>query len=209
MLDRVGAIFVALYLLVSFHAHEYGDDEEAPAEFLPAFAYRMIDEGASVVVGHGPHLLRGMEIYKGCPIFYSLGNFVGQNELVSRLPADSYERFRVDPQLTPGMVFKTRTDNDRKSFPADRRFWETAVEQGWTALAVPEAQGGLGLGRIELGLVAQASGAATAGAPFLTSSYGTIRALLAADAELPTLWLPVSGCCRTMILEFSLCSCAI
>jgi poly-gamma-glutamate capsule biosynthesis protein CapA/YwtB (metallophosphatase superfamily) len=114
-------------VLVSFHAHEYGDDEEAPAEFLPTFAYRMIDEGASLVVGHGPHLLRGMEVYKGCPIFYSLGNFVGQNELVSRLPADSYERFRVDPQLTPGMVFKTRTDDDRKSFPADRRFWETIV----------------------------------------------------------------------------------
>ncbi|MGY3617869.1 hypothetical protein [Bradyrhizobium sp. USDA 10063] len=61
------------------------------------------------------------------PIFYSLGNFVGQNELVSRLPSDAFERFRVDPQLTPGMVFKQRTDSDRKSFPVDRRLWETVV----------------------------------------------------------------------------------
>ncbi|WP_027581550.1 CapA family protein [Bradyrhizobium sp. Ai1a-2] len=114
-------------VMVSFHAHEYGEDVEDPAEFLPAFAHRMIDEGAHLVVGHGPHLLRGMEIYQGCPIFYSLGNFVGQNELVSRLPSDAYERFRVDPTLTPGMVFKQRTDSDRKSFPADSRFWETVV----------------------------------------------------------------------------------
>ena len=62
----------------------------------------------------------------------------------------------------------------------DQPFWDTAVEQGWTALAVPEAHGGLGLGLTELGLVAQAAGAATAGAPYLTVGYGAAQALLAA-----------------------------
>ncbi|HVJ51204.1 MAG TPA: CapA family protein [Aliidongia sp.] len=115
-------------VLVSFHAHEYGEnDMERPAEFLPDFARRMIDEGAHIVAGHGPHLLRGMEIYKGRPIFYSLGNFIGQNELVPRLPSDSYERFRADPQMTPGMVYKQRSDDDRKGFPAETRFWETVM----------------------------------------------------------------------------------
>jgi poly-gamma-glutamate capsule biosynthesis protein CapA/YwtB (metallophosphatase superfamily) len=114
-------------VMVSLHAHEFGGHEEVPAAFLPIFARRMIDEGAHLVVGHGPHLLRGMEIYQGRPIFYSLGNFIGQNELVPRLPADAYERFRADPALTPGMVFNQRADNDRKSFPSDRRFWETVV----------------------------------------------------------------------------------
>ncbi|WP_407157154.1 CapA family protein [Bradyrhizobium sp. STM 3557] len=114
-------------VLVSLHAHEFGNHEEQPAEFLPVFARRMIDEGADLVVGHGPHLLRGMEIYRGQPIFYSLGNFIGQNELVPRLPADAYERFRADAALTPGMLFNQRADNDRKSFPSDRRFWETVV----------------------------------------------------------------------------------
>lgn len=60
----------------------------------------------------------------------------------------------------------------------DRPFWDTATAQGWSALAVPEAQGGLGLGLVELGLVAQATGAATAGAPFLTTNHGAVRALL-------------------------------
>ena len=41
----------------------------------------------------------------------------------------------------------------------DKRFWNTVIEQGWTAIGIPEAQGGIGLGLIELGLVAQACGA--------------------------------------------------
>ncbi|MDP3674266.1 MAG: acyl-CoA dehydrogenase family protein [Novosphingobium sp.] len=73
----------------------------------------------------------------------------------------------------------------------DKRFWDTAVEQGWTAIGIPEAHGGIGLGLIELGLVAQACGAATAGAPFLTSGHGAVAALLGSDdAESRSLWLP-------------------
>lgn len=114
-------------VMVSFHAHEQGEDKETPSMFLPVFARRMIDEGADLVVGHGPHLLRGMEMYQGKPIFYSLGNFFGQNELVPRLPSDSYERFRADPALKPGEVYRKRTDNDRRGFPSDRKFWESVV----------------------------------------------------------------------------------
>ena len=91
----------AAWVVVSLHAHEQGATKEAPAGFIGVFARRMIDEGADVVVGHGPHLLRGMEIYRGKPIFYSLGNFVGQNELTYKLPSDSYETFRVDPATPP------------------------------------------------------------------------------------------------------------
>ncbi|HWL82279.1 MAG TPA: CapA family protein [Roseomonas sp.] len=114
-------------VLLSLHAHEQGGDKDLPAEFIPAFARRMIDEGADLVVGHGPHLLRGMEIYRGKPIFYSLGNFIGQNELVPRIPADSYARFRAAPELTPIAVYRQRTTNDTKGFPSDRRFWESVV----------------------------------------------------------------------------------
>ncbi|MCX7361802.1 MAG: CapA family protein [Alphaproteobacteria bacterium] len=114
-------------VLVSIHAHEQGDSKEIPAEFLPVFAREMIDKGADLVVGHGPHLLRGMEIYKGKPIFYSLGNFIGQNELVPKMPSDAYERFRADPDLTPGQVYQKRTNNDQGGFPSDRRYWESVA----------------------------------------------------------------------------------
>jgi poly-gamma-glutamate capsule biosynthesis protein CapA/YwtB (metallophosphatase superfamily) len=39
------------------------------------FAHRMIDSGADVVIGHGPHVTRAMEVYKNRFIAYSLGNF--------------------------------------------------------------------------------------------------------------------------------------
>ena len=73
----------------------------------------------------------------------------------------------------------------------DTQFWSTAVEQGWTALAIPEEHGGLGLGLIELGLIAQAAGAVTAGAPFLTTNFGAGELLAASGkAELKQEWLP-------------------
>ena len=42
---------------------------------LPLFAHAVIDAGADLVLGHGPHVLRAMEIYKGRLIDYSMGNF--------------------------------------------------------------------------------------------------------------------------------------
>jgi len=114
-------------VLVSLHAHEQLGSKEVPAEFMGAFAREMIDAGADLVVGHGPHLLRGLELYKGKPIFYSLGNFIGQNELVAKIPADGYERFRAEPDLTPGQVYQKRTQGDQAGFPADRRYWESIV----------------------------------------------------------------------------------
>jgi poly-gamma-glutamate capsule biosynthesis protein CapA/YwtB (metallophosphatase superfamily) len=42
---------------------------------LPAFARTVIDAGADVVLGHGPHVLRGIELYKDRLVVYSMGNF--------------------------------------------------------------------------------------------------------------------------------------
>jgi alkylation response protein AidB-like acyl-CoA dehydrogenase len=70
-------------------------------------------------------------------------------------------------------------------------FWTIAREQGWTAVALPEAYGGLGLGLVELGLVALQAGRSLSGAPFLTASFGTARAILDhGDEALKQQWLP-------------------
>jgi poly-gamma-glutamate capsule biosynthesis protein CapA/YwtB (metallophosphatase superfamily) len=47
------------------------------------FSHTVIDAGADLVVGHGPHVLRGMEFYKGRLIAYSMGNFAGYKALIS------------------------------------------------------------------------------------------------------------------------------
>jgi capsule synthesis protein PGA_cap len=46
-----------------------------------AFAHAVVHAGADLVVGHGPHVLRGMEWYRGRLVAYSLGNFVGYGTL--------------------------------------------------------------------------------------------------------------------------------
>jgi poly-gamma-glutamate capsule biosynthesis protein CapA/YwtB (metallophosphatase superfamily) len=58
-----------------FHGENRGD----PIKFSRA----VIDAGADVVVGHGPHVLRGMQFYKGRLIAYSLGNFAGGGKTLS------------------------------------------------------------------------------------------------------------------------------
>lgn len=46
-----------------------------PAVFQRDLAHRLIDAGASIIIGHHPHVPQGWETYCGAPIFYSLGNF--------------------------------------------------------------------------------------------------------------------------------------
>jgi hypothetical protein len=48
-----------------------------------AFTHAVVDAGADLVVGSGPHVLRGMEWYRGRLIAYSLGNFVGYHTLAT------------------------------------------------------------------------------------------------------------------------------
>ncbi|WP_434222028.1 CapA family protein [Limnospira platensis CENA597] len=48
------------------------------------FARTMIDAGADLVLGHGPHVPRALELYNGKLIAYSLGNFLGYRTLSTR-----------------------------------------------------------------------------------------------------------------------------
>jgi hypothetical protein len=83
-----GALKKADVVIVLMHAGAEGSDkthtpkgaEHAYGEFRGsprAFAHAMIDAGASAVLGSGPHVVRGIERYKGKLIAYSLGNFAG------------------------------------------------------------------------------------------------------------------------------------
>jgi hypothetical protein len=66
----------------------------------------------------------GVEIYKGKPIFYSVGNFVFQNETVGFFPADAYERFDLDLKATPSDFLDARTNGGKKGHPSDPAYWE-------------------------------------------------------------------------------------
>lgn len=61
-------------LIVSFH---WGIEESfAIANEQRQLAHELLDLGADMIIGHHPHQFQGIEIYKGKPIMYSLGNFL-------------------------------------------------------------------------------------------------------------------------------------
>ena len=83
------------YVIVTYHAGAEGSPaiwhDNREEEFMGenrgnkvAFSRAMIDAGADLVVGHGPHVLRAAECYQGKPIVYSLGNFVGVGGLSAK-----------------------------------------------------------------------------------------------------------------------------
>ncbi|MBA2540532.1 MAG: CapA family protein [Deltaproteobacteria bacterium] len=65
--------------LIVVQAHWGQEYQDAPARWQIDAAHAFIDAGADVVIGHHPHVLQGIERYKGGVIAYSLGNFVFPN----------------------------------------------------------------------------------------------------------------------------------
>jgi len=69
---------------------------------LPLFSKTVIDAGADLVLGHGPHVLRGMEIYKDRLIVYSMGNFA------------TYGMFRLENETALTAIFEIKMALDGK-----------------------------------------------------------------------------------------------
>jgi poly-gamma-glutamate capsule biosynthesis protein CapA/YwtB (metallophosphatase superfamily) len=115
------------HVIISSHTHEGGADRFSPPGFFVTFAHAMIDAGADVIVVSGPHVLRGIELYKGKPIFYSLANFIFQNETLLRQPPENYEPLGL-PQGSGVSDFNDRrSNNDTTGFPSDPYNWESVI----------------------------------------------------------------------------------
>lgn len=67
--------------------------------------------------------------------------------------------------------------------PYDKDLWNQVVEMGWTGTAIPEEYGGLGLGHLELCVIAEELGRAIAPIPFASSIYLACEALMVAGSE--------------------------
>lgn len=106
-------------VLVSIHSHEPDNATDAPAEFVREFARRAIDAGANLVLGHGPHRVRGVEVYGGGAILYSLGNFVYQ----------PIQDFRAADDFDAGLDLYSAAVGALPSRPAGRV--EMPVDSAW------------------------------------------------------------------------------
>lgn len=129
-----GAKKAADWLVYGIHCHEsamegefHGGSRVSPPDFLIEFAHSAIDEGCHVVVGHGAHFLRGIEIYDGRPIFYSLGNFIFQNETIQRIPPPGYAMQHLGHEHTPGDWGAARSGGDTFGYPVDPVFYRSVV----------------------------------------------------------------------------------
>ena len=103
-----------------------------PADFLRTFAHACIDAGADAILGHGPHELRGIELYKEKPIFYSLGNFIFQTETVSAQPADAYENAHMPITTAVGEYMDLRSKHGTSGYAVQPNIWRS-VMAGFTA----------------------------------------------------------------------------
>jgi poly-gamma-glutamate capsule biosynthesis protein CapA/YwtB (metallophosphatase superfamily) len=126
---------IAEVVMLSVHSHEPSNDSDEPAGFFRTFAQQAIDAGAALVVGHGPHRLRGVEVYKRGVILYSLGNFVYQP---SEGPAPAKDPYDAGIDMYSLAMGVSADGTPTRFGPDSEEWWESAV-------AVATLEGGLPL----------------------------------------------------------------
>ena len=142
-------------VIVAFHKG-VGHTPAVVAMYERPVAHAAIDAGADVVIGHHAHILRGIEIHRGRPVFHGLGNFVTVTRALDPGHGDNEERrawarrrvelygFAPDPAM-PAYPFHPQS---RNTVIATARFDERGrlIGAGFVPVwidvtAVPRAQG--------------------------------------------------------------------
>lgn len=113
---------------VHIHAHEEGNWSDTPPPFLVSFAHDSIDAGADAFIGTGPHQLRGIEIYRGKPIFYSLGNFF--------FAVDQQMYFSPDMEAGWGLDYATSTTHQYYHKMVSEYDFATTPVWYWSVIAL-------------------------------------------------------------------------
>lgn len=105
---------------VSLHTHEGINNnwyDPVPAEFVQDFSRKAIDEGADTVIGHGAHFMRGIEIYKGKPIFYNIGSLLMEFETgESIVSPEMYVAYGHSVDSRPSDLHRARANDSTGKF---------------------------------------------------------------------------------------------
>lgn len=150
-------------VIVAAHGHQPGNNHVEPPDWMRSFSKACLDAGATAFAVTGPHQLRGIEIYKGRPIFYSMGNFIFQQETIDPMPADMYEKWDLPETALAADLYDKRYQGGTTGFPSSPIWYESVI-------ALPSFQEGklvdLRLYPIDLGQKAPRS---QRGTPFLAT----------------------------------------
>jgi alkylation response protein AidB-like acyl-CoA dehydrogenase len=102
--------------------------------------------------------------------------------------ADTASQFMADEGAISKQLRHWRDRECKDGF--GHGLWKQMAEMGFTGLLVPEADGGLGMGHVEAGIVLEEIGRNLTPSPFLASSVLAATALEAGSADLKARWLP-------------------
>lgn len=117
-------------VIFALHTHLAGDADGLPPDAVRCFAHGVVDAGADLFVSHGPHRLRGVEIYNGRPIFYSLGNFIYHVPNLGPQPADLYDLVGLDASETTFdelIAHLSRAGGEIPHMLSDPTQWESII----------------------------------------------------------------------------------
>ena len=116
-------------VVVSVHTHEGTDENwysERAAPFVEEFCRLAVGAGASAVLCHGAHILRGIEFYRGAPIFYSLNSLFMEFEAAeTRMTPEMYEAYGFTRDSLPSDLHMSRIHDEKgekQGFYASPRF---------------------------------------------------------------------------------------
>lgn len=145
------------YVIFTMHVHEnryayqaYSQDHY-PTDYVRELTHELIDNGLDMFVGHGNHTMQGIEIYKGRPIFYNLGNFAVQrfgrdNETATGADVTSIESnergdlWLQQPINLVAYAAQTRYENgvlrEIRIYPVDLGVDTTA--RPWSRMSIPQ-----------------------------------------------------------------------
>lgn len=119
---------MADYVVVAMHNHVLeGRSKETVDQVSRLFSHACIDAGADAIVGTGPHLLRPMEIYKGKPVFYCLGDFINQLETILRAPDGMFAKQKLDGNDRLDVLFNNRSANGKRGLCYDPVMFQTVI----------------------------------------------------------------------------------
>lgn len=105
---------IADFTVVTFH---WGRESTFfPKEYQKRFAHRSIDLGADLVLGHHPHVLQGLEIYKNRLIAYSLGNYAFSSYSTKATESMILKTFLNEDGLFYAKIFPMCVDNYKIDF---------------------------------------------------------------------------------------------
>lgn len=123
--------------LVVVQMHWGIEYEHEAAQNQIALAHKIIEAGADIIIGHHPHVVGGLEIYQGRPIFYSLGNFIfdqGMDDTFEELGAAiniQAQKYKIEllPIISRQSRLRLMNEKEKKIFLEKISGWSIGDEE--------------------------------------------------------------------------------